>query len=95
MTFQRSAILITASALCVGPAMGDADGGRAALIARLGASAPTGADVYAVQVEATMTNGGSDYAPDLSDPEFTGKAVVAVNAPSSNSWHATNVAKWL
>jgi len=95
VTFQRSAILITVSALCVGTALGDADGGRAALIARLGASAPTGAGVYAVQVEATMTNGGSDYAPDLSDPEFAGKAVVAVNAPSSNSWHATNVAKWL
>jgi hypothetical protein len=79
--------------LLVLPAFADTDGGLAALRARLGSSAPTGAGIQVVQVEAPESPDA--YAPDTSDPEFAGKSITKVNAPALNSWHGTNVARWL
>jgi hypothetical protein len=78
-------------------ALGADDGGIAALRARLGALAPTGAGIGVVQVEAPAQIGGKtdDFAPDLALEDFSGKTVTLVNTPNSVSWHSTNVAQRL
>ena len=78
-------------------ALGADDGGIAALRARLGALAPTGAGVGVVQVEAPAQIGGKtdDFAPDLALEDFSGKTVTLVNSPNTVSWHSTNVAQRL
>ncbi len=61
------------------------------LIDRLGAgNEPTGAGVEVAQVEADEAGG---YAPDPTQPEFTGKSFTLMNGSSGVSYHATNVAK--
>ncbi len=75
------------------PALADTDGGIAALRARLGSAAPSGVGIQVVQVEAPEATDA--YAPDTSNPEFVGKTITKVNTPAVNSWHATNVGKWL
>lgn len=74
-------------------ALAAGDGGLAALQQRLGSSCPTGAGVGVVQVEAPMTPGGNDYAPNLSLSDFTGKSVLLVTQPAVAGWHGTNVAQ--
>ena len=86
-----TAILLTLLAAPV--VIADTDGGIAALRARLGAFAPTGSGIFAVQVEAPEATDA--YAPDTNDAEFTGKSITKVTSPAVNSWHATNVGKWL
>jgi hypothetical protein len=78
-----------------GAALAADDGGLAALRARLGAEAPTGAGVGVMQIEAPKTSGGSDFAPDLALADFSGKTVTLMTAPNSVSWHGTNVAQRL
>jgi hypothetical protein len=78
-------------------ALGAEDGGIAALRARLGALAPTGAGIGVIQVEAPAQIGGqtTDFAPDLALQDFSGKSVILVNSPNTVSWHSTNVAQRL
>ncbi|MFM7808811.1 MAG: hypothetical protein ACKPEA_12945, partial [Planctomycetota bacterium] len=78
-----------------GAAIASDDGGLAALRARLGAAIPTGSGVGIVQVEAPMTSGGSDFAPDLTLADFVGKTVQIMNSPSAAGWHGTNIAQRL
>ena len=84
-----------AAAAIAAPVWASADGGLAALRDRLGASCPTGAGVGIVQVEAPMTGGGSDYAPNLTLADFADKTVNLVTTPSTAGWHGTNVAQRL
>jgi hypothetical protein len=86
-------VILSSAGLCLAAE----DGGIGALRARLGASAPTGAGVGVVQVEAPAQIGGStiDFAPDLALADFAGKTVTMVNSPNSVSWHSTNVAQRL
>ena len=76
-------------------ALAAADGGIGALRTRLGATCPTGTGIGVVQVEVPASGAGTDYAPDLTLSDFTGKTVTLVTTPSSSSWHATNVAQRL
>jgi len=89
------AIAIAIMLSCVHATQADIDGGYAALTARLGDAAPTGAGIAAVQIEGPQTAGGSNFTPDLLAPEFAGKNITIVNSPATSSWHATNVAMWL
>jgi hypothetical protein len=90
-------LLLIATLAVTAAAHADADGGLAAMRARLGAAAPTGAGVGVVQVEAPAQIGGSttDFAPDLALDDFSGKTVTIVNSPNAVSWHSTNVAQRL
>ena len=63
------------------------------LVARLGASTPTGAGVGIGQVEAPENAAGS-YAPDTAISEFTGKTISLLSGTGlAPSGHATEVAK--
>ena len=90
---HRPSTSTLAALLLALPAFADTDGGIAALRARLGDAAPTGAGIQVVQVEAPESTDA--YAPDTTDPEFAGKSITKVNTPALNSWHATNVGRWL
>lgn len=83
--------LALAVLLCATPALADtaSDVRYTDLLARLGASAPTGAGIGVGQVEA---NEGSNFTPDQSLSEFAGTAFT-VSGTSAASWHATEVGK--
>ncbi len=90
---RRFGTSLALSALAVATqAFATSDGGLAALQARLGSNTPTGNGIGVMQVEAPMTSGGSDFAPDVTNSEFIGKSIVVMNTPLSAGWHATNVA---
>lgn len=78
--------------LSVAPAFGGYkdDIGLVALQLELGAGTPTGAGVTFSQVEAPEAS--SFYAPNSSDPEFTGKSFTLKSGTSGVSGHATGVA---
>ncbi len=59
------------------------------LIARLGATAPTGAGVVVGQVEAGESPG--NYGPNQTNGEFVGKTFIAQSGPPGASGHATLV----
>ena len=86
-------MLLSAGATHIALAAGD--GGLASLQARLGSSCPTGSGIGIVQVEAPMTGGGSDYAPNLTLSDFAGKNVILATQPAVAGWHGTNVAQRL
>jgi len=83
--------LALAILLCATPALADtaSDVRYTDLLARLGASAPTGAGIGVGQVEA---NEGSNFTPDQTLSEFTGTSFT-VSGTSAASWHATEVGK--
>ena len=85
--------LALAVLLCATPVLADtaSDVRYTDLLARLGASAPTGAGIGVGQVEA---NEGSNFAPDQAVADFAGTSFV-VSGTSGNSWHATEVGKAL
>ena len=63
------------------------------LVARLGVNVPTGAGIGMGQVEAPENTQGS-YAPDVANPEFTGKTVTLLSGSALlPSWHGTEVGK--
>jgi hypothetical protein len=67
------------------------------LVARLGANAPTGADVVVAMAEPGPTLGAqtSNYGPDASVPELGGKSFALLSGPTSVTAHATLAAQHL
>jgi len=82
------AIILTIST----PAMAD-EIGYEELVARLGGTAPNGAGVPIVQVEANESTAGLSYRPNGSEPDFAGKVFNLFSGASANSTHATFVGK--
>lgn len=67
------------------------DIGFTALQAQLGGSIPNGAGITVLQVEALE---GSNYSPNLSNPQFAGKTLTLYSGASSTSSHANTVAEY-
>lgn len=82
-------VVLSASASAEADWMSDV--GYTALAAELGAALPTGAGVVAGQVEGSDKQ--SDYAPDVSIPNFNGKTFTFNSGPSNDSNHATTVGR--
>ena len=80
---------VIAAALVPVALAGADDVGYDALLARLGASAPTGAAVSVAQVEAQESAG--NFGPNRTVAEFAGKTFTDMSGPSGNSGHATFV----
>jgi hypothetical protein len=55
---------------------------------------PNGAGVPVTQIEAPLTNNGSDYFPDTTNAEFSGKTITPEDSPYSTSGHATTVGQY-
>ena len=90
MRISTSAIAFLTAVTGVLPTAAWADEvGRDDLVARLGAAAPTGANVGIGQVEGSVSAG--NFGPDRLRPEFVGKAFTDMSGPSGNSSHATEV----
>ena len=92
----RSSIVLIALAAALGASHANAadyrnDVGFTRLTAEQGASTPNGAGVAVTQVEADQSQGGSNYFPDTTSSEFTGKTLTAKNTPDTTSGHATTV----
>ncbi len=58
-----------------------------------GLSVPTGTGVSVTQVEAPLTQGGSNYLPNTADSEFAGKMIADQTGGGTSSSHATTVGK--
>ncbi|MEO6846982.1 MAG: PEP-CTERM sorting domain-containing protein [Chthoniobacterales bacterium] len=67
------------------------DIGYTQLVLELGGSIPTGTGVNVTQIEAPLTNGGTNYAPDTTNSAFTGKTFIFPVSGSTVSSHATTV----
>jgi hypothetical protein len=90
MRISTSAIAVLTAVTVVLPNSVWADEvGRDALVARLGASAPTGANVGIGQVEASESAG--NFGPNRLLAEFVGKTFTDMSGGSGNSGHATFV----
>ena len=82
-----------AASAAVGPAALGDEIGHEELVARLGASAPTGAGVRVVQCEASASQTSPQVLPDGSLATFAGKTFVQEPGGMTVSWHATEVAR--
>ncbi|MEO6054321.1 MAG: PEP-CTERM sorting domain-containing protein [Chthoniobacterales bacterium] len=94
MRFYLLSVLFMA--VCTAHADYKDDIGYTKLLLELGGSMPTGAGVNVTQIEAPVTERGSDYRPNTSDPAFTGKTFTFPNSPvgASASSHATTVGSY-
>lgn len=93
MRFLRSfaAALGVTGLLCAQPAH-HVTTGFTRLQAELGpANLATGSGLTASQVEAIITTGGTDFAPNSTHPEFTGKTFTVQPVTGTPSGHATGV----
>lgn len=90
MRIPRSPVIVPAIAVMAAVAAAPADVvGYEELLARLGASAPTGASVSVAQVEAQESAG--NFGPNRALGEFAGKTFTDMSGPSGSSGHATFV----
>jgi hypothetical protein len=85
----RPALASILAALALGGGAWADEVGYQDLLLRLGAAAPTGAQVPVCQVEA----GSGAYAPNQAAPEFAGKTFTLLSGASSVSSHATEVGR--
>ena len=91
-------LLLSFLAASVSVASGDwkDDIGYTQLLAELGAATPTGANVTASMVEASVNQSSNDYyAVDTGNSQFAGKTITFMSGAWETSWHATNVATYL
>jgi hypothetical protein len=88
MNRPQTRIVLLAAAGLASAALAD-EVGLAALRARLGAAAPTGASVSVAQVEASESEG--NFGPNRSLGEFAGKTFTDMSGASGSSGHATFV----
>ena len=91
MTRIRTASTLVPLALCLASAVHADEIGYDALVARLGAAVPTGANVSVSHVEAPEASGG--YAPDTTQGYFAGKTFSMMNGTLAASTHATEVGR--
>ncbi|MDZ7617637.1 MAG: PEP-CTERM sorting domain-containing protein [Patescibacteria group bacterium] len=91
-------LLLSFLAASVSVASGDwkADIGYTQLLAELGAATPTGANVTASIVEASVNQLSTDYyAVDTTNSQFAGKTITFKSGTWATSGHATNVGSYL
>jgi hypothetical protein len=88
----RLALVVAATTLLTAVASAD-EVGYDALVARLGAAAPTGAGVRVVQVEASEAVGQQKISPNRTLAEFAGKSFYEQSGTTTTSGHATTVAQ--
>ncbi len=91
----RIAVSLIAIVALAGTTRADwrAEIGYTRLQQRLGGRLPTGSTVTISQVEMAV-NSSRDYMPDVSDPQFAGKAISRLSGVSGVSNHATTVAQY-